>query len=482
MKNLFSKLSATPIGWCTNNKERKSYYVYFLGQNIIYTMVTAFLTTYLLFQGVNPVKSATVMLIVKIWDAVNDAIFGCLFDKIKFKSKKKFMPWLKISLPIIPLSTALLYMIPNGADETVKLLWFAIFYLVWDTAYTLCDVPIYGIVTAMSDNLDERTSLLSYKSIWAGAGSAIATVVPTIITGQGVGLSFGIAATIVSVVAFATMIPMCINGRERFTNVDEEEQFTVRKMLKYLFSNKYLLIYYIGYFFQSGFNVMTSMNLLASYYLFNNEFFSLLVGALAVAPMLIASLLVPKMVEKYGKRKIFIISNWAAVIFGTISWLCGYNNVILFIILTVLRAVPLGIQGIMLFMFTPDCAEYGKFKTGIDAKGITFAIQTFVTKIAAAVSAALGMFLLGFFGWKEVNAESFQDLAAQNVQQSQFTLDGLWFIFVMIPTIGLILAGIFWQFYKLKDEDVKVMIDCNNGKITREEALEKISIRDEFKK
>ena len=480
MKNLLSKLSFTPAGWCTTNKERKSYYLYLSGQNMIYTMITSFLTTYLLFQGVDPVKSGTVMLIVKIWDAINDAVFGCIFDKAKFKSKQKFLPWLKISLPVIPLATALLYMIPNGAGETVKLLWFAIFYLIWDTVYTLCDVPIHGMVTVMTDNLDERTSIISYKSIWSGAGSGIATIIPTIITGQAIGLSFGVAAAIVSVAAFATMIPVYVNGKERFTNVDDEEQFTVRKMLKYLFSNKYLLIYYAGYFFQSGFNVMISMNLLASYYLFHNEGFSLLVGALAVAPMLVASLLVPKMVEKYGKRKIFLISNWAAVIFGTISWLCGYQNVVLFIILTVLRAIPLGIQGIMIFMFTPDCAEYGRFKTGIDAKGITFAIQTFVTKMASALAGTLGMFLLGFFGWQEVNVESFKDLAAQNIQQSEFTLNGLWFIFIMIPTIGLILAGIFWLFYKLKDADVKLMIDCNNGKITREEALEKISIKDEF--
>ncbi len=54
---------------------------------MIYTMITSFLTTYLLFQGVDPVKSGTVMLIVKIWDAMNDAVFGCIFDKVKFKSK-----------------------------------------------------------------------------------------------------------------------------------------------------------------------------------------------------------------------------------------------------------------------------------------------------------------------------------------------------------------------------------------------------------
>ena len=447
---------------------------------MIYTMITSFLTTYLLFQGIDPVKTGTVMLAVKIWDAINDAIFGCVFDKVKFKSKKKFLPWLRISLPIIPLATALLYMIPNGSTEMVKLIWFAVFYLVWDTVYTLCDVPIHGMVTVMTDNLSERTSIISYKSIWSGVGSGFALIITTVLTGQDVGLSFGIAAAIVCVAAFATMLPVCINGKERFTNVDEE-QFTVRKMLKYLFSNKYLLIYYAGYFFQSGFNVMTAMSLLASYYLFNDERFSLVVLALAGAPIFIASLFVPKLAEKYGKRKIFLVSNWAAVILGTISWLCGYHNVILFMVLTVLRAIPLGIQGIMIFMFTPDCAEYGQFKTGIDAKGITFAIQTFVTKMAAALQGTLGMFLLGFFGWKEVTAENFQDLAAQNVQQSEFTLNGLWFIFVMIPTIGLIFAGLFWQFYKLKDEDVKAMIDCNNGKITRTEALEKISIRKEFK-
>lgn len=481
LKQLLKKINSTPVGWKTSNKERKSYYVYLSGQNMIYTMVTSFLTTYLLFQGIDPVKTGSVMLAVKIWDAINDAVFGCIFDKAKFKSKQKFIPWLKISLPVIPLATALLYMIPSGATEMVKLIWFAVFYLVWDTVYTLCDVPIHGMVTVMTDNLDERTSIISYKSIWSGVGSGFATIVPTLVTGQKIGLSFGVAAAIVSVAALATMIPVCINGKERFTNVDEE-QFTVRKMLKYLFSNKYLLIYYAGYFFQSGFNVMIPMSLLTSYYLFHDENFSLVVLASAGAPIFIASLFVPKLVAKFGKRKIFLISNWAAVILGTISWICGYQNMIVFIVLTILRAIPLGIQGIMIFMFTPDCAEYGRFKTGIDAKGITFAIQTFVTKIAAALQGSLGMFLLGYFGWKEVVAESFKDLAEQNVQQSPQTLDGLWFIFVMIPTIGLVLAGAFWQFYNLKDADVKLMIDCNNGKITRNEALSKISISKEFKR
>ena len=87
--------------------EKISYYTYFAGQNLIYALVSMFLTTFAVMQGMDPEKVAVVMLAVKIWDAVNDAFFGTLFDKIKFKSGNKFMPWLRMSVVAIPLSVIL---------------------------------------------------------------------------------------------------------------------------------------------------------------------------------------------------------------------------------------------------------------------------------------------------------------------------------------------------------------------------------------
>ena len=55
---------------------------------MIYNMVASYLTTFLLLIGVNPIKSASVMLAVKVWDAVYDALFGVIFDKVTFKSGK----------------------------------------------------------------------------------------------------------------------------------------------------------------------------------------------------------------------------------------------------------------------------------------------------------------------------------------------------------------------------------------------------------
>lgn len=468
---MFNKLKTTPAGWETSSAERKSYYVYFAGQNAIYSLVSSFLVTYLMFQGVNLAKAGTIMLVIKIWDAINDAIFGVIFDSVKFRSGKKYLPWLKISAALIPISTLILFFIPANSGENLKLAWFAVAYVLWDTAYTLCDVPIYGVITAMTKNLDERNSMLSYKSIWGGVGTAVTTLIASVLVSEAVNSNYSVVAIVVCIFAVATMVPVLFFVKERFVAV-EEEAFTIRKMFKYLFSNKYLLIYYIGFFFFSAANVSGSFNLFVSYYIFKNELFSLVVSAISVAPQLIFALFVPKMLKKIDKMKLFMYCSVLNVILSVLIWLFGAQNIVLYIVLSTLRAIPMGIHGVIMFMFTPDCAEYGKYKSGIEANGITFAIQTFMVKLTAAISGALGMFLLGLksTGWVSVEVENFQQLTESGITQTQHALDVLWFVYVMVPAIGCLIGIVIWKFYKLNDKDVQVMGDFNANKITKEQA------------
>ena len=473
-----SKLNSKPQNplWQTTKSERSSYYTYFFGQNMIYNLVAAYLATFLLLIGINPVKSAAVMLVVKVWDAVNDAIFGVIFDKIKFKSGKKYIPWLKIACALTPVSTIAIFVIPSAADETVKLIWFALAYIVWDTAYTLCDVPAFGIITSMTSNVEERNTILSLKGITGGIGSALTTVLVTILISEFVGLSYAWVSIIVAIVATATMFPICTKCHERNKSIDEE-QFTVRRMLKYVVSNKYLLIYYIGYVFYSGAQTYNALHMITAYYIFNNSLASLVTGTVAALPQLVMALLVPKIIRKMDKTKLFKICVIASIALSILV-VPTKNSFILFVLAYMLRAIPLGIIGVLGFTFTPDCAEYGEYTTGTEAKGITFAIQTFAVKLAAAISGSLGLALLGFFGFKTFEGvDSFEGLAAIDAisQQSAEALDGLWFTYNIVPIIGLVIALVIWSFYKLNDKDIQIMADYNVGKITREEAESKLS-------
>lgn len=456
--------------WMTNSKERMSYYTYFMGQNAIYTLVTTFLTTYLLFQGIDPVKSGTVMLAVKVWDAVNDALFGVIFDSVHFKSKKKFLPWLKISTCFIPVTTVLMFVTPGHMSENLKIIWFAVAYILWDTAYTLCDVPIFGLVTAMTERIDERTSMLSYKSIWSGIGSGVAIIIATELVSEKVGLTFGLASIIIAVFALASMIPVNFNAKERIAP-QEEESFTLKRMFQYLIKNKYLLIYYLGYLFYSGFGVSGSLTQFVSYYMFHSTQFSLIIGALSVLPMLVCALLIPKLLKRFDKMRLYLFCAVLTIIISIVTWFVGYSSIWVYCIFAVLRSIPAAIIGVTMFMFTPDCAEYGKFKSGIEAKGITYAIQTFMAKLTGALSGSLGLFLLKFVDWTPIKANSFQELQKLAIQQSGKAMSGLWFIYNMVPAIGIVFAVGIWFFYKLKDKDVQIMADCNSGKITKVEAL-----------
>ena len=470
------KTKPNPPGYMTTRGERQSYWTYFVGQNIYYALTAGFISTYLAMQGIDLTKVAVVLLVVKVWDAINDPLFGFLFDRIQFKNGQKSLPWLRVSTALMPIVTIAVFAIPGALSETAKLVWFGTAYVIWDTVYTLTDAPAYAMLNTMTDNLQERTELLSINRIYSGMGQGLYGVLLTVLISEKVGLSATWTVVLLSVLSTAFMIPLCVKCKERnYHPEDQEERFTFRQMWHYLKNNKYLVTYYCGYMAMDALKTSTALGLFASFYLFGSSMFNMILGFISAVPGFVAAYFAPKIVKKYDKMKVLMLCNLLNVIFGFAIFFSGWENKTLFIILNVLRAAPASIQGVLAFMFTPDCAEYGQYKSGISATGITFAIQTFSVKITAAISSSLALFLLGLFKWVSVQASDFAELQALNVQQPPEAITGLWIVYALIPTIGLAIAGIFYLFYKLNDKDVQIMSKCNSGEITREEAEAQLS-------
>jgi len=464
-------MSKETPGYMTTKKERLSYWTYFVGQNVYYNITAAFISTYLAMQGINLAKVAVVLLIVKVWDAVNDPIFGFIFDKVTFKNGQKSLPWLRIATALIPVVTIILFAIPSGLSETGKLIWFGVAYLLWDTVYTLTDVPAYAMLNTMTDNLQERNTLLSINRVFSGGGVVIYGVVLPLLISESVGMSATMAVAILSIFSALTMVPLSLNCKERnYKPEQEDENFSPKQMFTYLKSNKYLLIYYGGYMATDALKTFNAVLLFASFYLFGNSLYAIVLNILNMVPGVFAAMLMPTILKRFDKFKTLFWMNLLCVALGLVIYFAGYDNQGLFLTLTCIRTIPMSIVGILAFMFTPDCAEYGEYKSGISAKGITFAIQTFSVKITGAVSSSLALFLLGLFGWIAVEAESFEQLAAMNIQQSHAALNGLWIVYALVPVIGMMISIFFYLGYKLNDKDVQIMAKCNSGEITKSEA------------
>jgi len=462
--------------YMTTGKERLSYWTYFVGQNVYYNITAAFISTYLAMQGISLAKVAVVLLIVKVWDAINDPLFGYIFDKVKFKNGQKSLPWLRIAVGLIPIVTIILFAIPSGLSETAKLIWFGVAYVLWDTVYTLTDVPAYAMLNTMTDNLQERNTLLSVNRVFSGGGVVIYGVVLPLLISESVGMSASWAVAIMAIFSALTMVPLCLNCKERnYKPEDEDESFSPAQMFRYLGKNKYLLTYYSGYMATDALKTSGAVLLFVSFYLFGNSLYSIVLNILNMVPGVFAAMLMPTILKRLDKFKTLFWCNIVNIILGLVIYFAGYENQTLFLVLTCIRTVPLSIVGILAFMFTPDCAEYGQYKSGISAKGITFAIQTFSVKITGAISSSLALFLLGCFHWISVEAESFEELAALGIQQSAGALNGLWIVYALVPVIGMIISTFFYLGYKLNDKDVQIMAKCNAGEITRAEAEAQLS-------
>ncbi len=197
--------------------------------------------------------------------------------------------------------------------------------------------------------------------------------------------------------------------------------------------------------------------------------------AIAFIPQLIAQLNTDKLCRKFGKKKVYMVCGLtAALIYGSIFF-AGYNNFVVITILLVLQAAPGNVANIAKTFFTPDTIEYTRYKTGKDCSGIFFSLNAFVNKLTTSIASSLGVFILGLSEWITVEADSFEELAELNVVQTQSALDTLWIVFMLIPALGTLLSVVVMAFYKLKDDDAKLMAQCNAGEISREECETRLS-------
>lgn len=451
----------TQSGFVTSRGERVAYGLYSFGTILVYYLVASFLQLYLTNIGVAAVTVGFIFIVAKVWDAVNDPIFGVLVDKLSFK-KGRYKPWLKIASVAIPIATVLMFVIPSGASPQVKIIWSAVAYVLWDTAYTMCDVPMAALVTAMSENLYERNKLYALAAFFVYLGGLlIAVMVPMLFPAIG----WGATSAIVAALAFLSMLPLQFKTRERFVP-PQNKDVSVLELFKYLFKNKYLLIFTAATILGSMTNFATT---LAGYFAIHCLGSTGWITPLALAttvPVLFVSLLVPRLYAKTDKFKVMVVSRLISLVLDFAIYFIGYGNVVVLMALIVVKQLFFAVWAVSGVMFVADCVEYGQFKNGQRAEGISFSIKAFTNKLVIALSGALGMFALGAYGFIE----------GEGAVQAAQTVQGIWTLYALWPAIGSAVAVvILLALYRLRDKDVQLMTRANTGEISREEAFAGLS-------
>lgn len=446
----------------TSVVERWGFALFMAGQGIINTFVGSFLQLYLTNIGITAYAVGVMFLIARVWDAVNDPIFGAILDKTHLKSGK-FLPFLRASNIILPVTVILLFAVPSGLSVTWKFIWSFVAYLLYDVGYTLCDVPIFAMTSAVTDQVHERINIMSRNTVLATLIAILLSVaVPQLYPAVGAFFTSVILAAIAAVMMFF----MSRFAKERYINKDEGE-VTLKNMLQYVKENKYLRIGFLGIMMLT----ITSMtNAVTTFFAINCLGDLGIVSTLSlftILPALVIGLLMPLLTKRFDKFHLMIVGAVGQTVMSIVCYFAGYQNFTLFLVLMAVRGIFFGIQLILQLQFTGDFVEYGEYITGKRLQGTAYSIQTFVFKFMNAVPGAVAMFILGAFGF----------VSGEGAVQPPSAISAIWVLFILSPVVGALISLPIFARYKLRDKTVQIMAAANSGEISREEANERLAGR-----
>ncbi|MBR5246351.1 MAG: MFS transporter, partial [Clostridia bacterium] len=146
-----------------------------LGQGMIYALMSSYISDYYLnVLQLAPMFVLLLMLLARVWDAINDPLMGMIVDRSNLKSGK-MLPFIRFALIPIAVVTLLMYLSPN-LDKTELMIYSAIVYVAWGMIYTVGDVSFWGLPNVMTPDSEERSSVISVSKIYNSIGSAVPEV------------------------------------------------------------------------------------------------------------------------------------------------------------------------------------------------------------------------------------------------------------------------------------------------------------------
>ena len=440
-----------------NFKQKAAFGIGAVGKDMVYALSASYVMYY--YQdvlGLSATFVGLILMIARIFDAVNDPFMGVLVAKTRTRWGR-FRPWLFSGTVLNAVVLYALFAAPK-VEGTALMVYFTIAYILWGVTYTMMDIPYWSMIPAVTRTPAERESLSVVGRTCAGVGSAIVTMFTMLLVGVFGGSSerqgFKTVALLVSVCFVAAEVLCCLLFKEK--SKAESKVASIRQMFTALFRNDqamvvvasivlincalYLTANFIIYFFKYDFG---GQGWKTSYTLF-----STVGGAMQILGMMV---LYPLLRRKLNNTQVFAVSLAAALAgYGVLLMLCllglGGNLVLLCIPGGLVFACN-GMLTVLTTLFLSGTVDYGELQTGRREESVIFSMQTFVVKAASGVSVFLtgiGLDLIGLVG----NTDETGPVAAQSAR----TLLGLRLMMTVLPIALLIGAMLlFSRKFKLTD-------------------------------
>lgn len=376
-----------------------------------FTMVNMYLAYfYTDVFGLSAAAVATLLLVAKVWDGINDPMMGALMDKT-YTRVGGYRTYMIAGAVALVLFTILTFSVP-GFGDSGKLFYAYVTYIGLGMAYTVMNVPFNALPSRMTDN-PKRLNQLFASSMWAGGlGSTVlgmCTMPLILMLGNGVQEAGYQKTAIVYAVVSLPMVLLMVRLCKENPDIAKAKEITAAKegekgtsffgFIKSIFTNKNLLCVYV-YMFCAMFSQIGRASTAFYYYMFcvgNMAWASVLMSVSGLVGLVLIPF-VPALIGKYGKKKVVIVSQIIQII-GLIMMFAGpYTNIPYTIAANLVYGLGGGYSACVGAMIV-DALDNYEYRTGVRNDGVAFAFNGLMTKISAAIAGSIGLMVMAAFGY-----------------------------------------------------------------------------------
>ena len=356
---------------------------------------------------------ALLLIIVQVWDAINDPLIGSIVDADKHKYKRnKFLTYIWAGSIGLIVGGACCFLPFPSAPTWAKAIIFIAGYVVWDAFYTVANVPYGSLLSLISNDVKDRASLSAWRSVGSIFGNMLPMVIlPFIIYDKDnnlIGERVFIAALIMGALGFICFQFMIRNTTIRVdtdvTLSEEQPKFNVFKAFVNFMKNRPAVgatIAAMGMFIGMQGSTAAVTVIFQSY--FKNVKISGIVQLFAMIPIVLFTPLARKMVAKYGKKELATFGSICSMAAGLGLFIIIPDNtgldLIIYIICQLVYSLGLGIYSTVSWAMMGDAIDYNEWKTGTREEGTVYSLHSFFRKLAQGVGPSLILVIMVAFGY-----------------------------------------------------------------------------------
>jgi GPH family glycoside/pentoside/hexuronide:cation symporter len=418
--------------------------------------------------GISAGAMGTMLLLTRVFDAVNDPVMGLIADRTNTRWGK-FRPYIAaLALPLA-IGGVLAFTTPD-LSETGMLVYAYVTYSLLIVLYTAVNVPYSALMGVITPNSMERQEVSTYRFVAAFVGQfIIGATALTLVDRLGGGseqLGWQYTMVVYGVLVVALLLGTFFLTKERVLPTPTQ-QGKIREDLKDLFRNKpWLLIaaatvfqltyivmrgsatpYYIRYFVEDQQLILFGSTIDLTYTVFTSSFVTL-----GTASTLVGAICTGFFTKRMDKKTTYASLLIASGVFCVFFFLLEPENVVTMYALNILVSFFFGSVSVLQWAIYTDTADFGEWKFGRRATALIMAASLFALKLGLTLGGSLVGWLLGFHGFEA------------GVAQPEETLFGIRLLMSFYPAAFGIIGGLIMFFYPLND---KMMITIEDDLTNR---------------